>query len=141
MHFRRRAYGYVTRIKNGARQVLVFRQNDEEAGIQFPGGGIEPHETPAEGMKREMIEETGLKDFIIERELAADQWDHPQEDLHIERHFFWLSVANAPDTWDHLVTGKGEDNGMAYHYFWVNSPTEVPFTWGEADYLHLVFDT
>jgi 8-oxo-dGTP diphosphatase len=43
MLFRRRAYAYVTRVKDGTRQVLVFsQQNDPEAGIQVPGGGIEP---------------------------------------------------------------------------------------------------
>ncbi|HEX6777377.1 MAG TPA: NUDIX domain-containing protein, partial [Ktedonobacterales bacterium] len=68
MLFRRRAYAYVTRMKDRTRQVLVFsQQNDPEAGIQIPGGGIEPEETPLEGVRREIVEETGLLDCLVER--------------------------------------------------------------------------
>lgn len=143
MLFRRRAYAYVTRIKDGARQVLVFSQhNDPEAGIQIPGGGIELEETPLEGVRREVVEETGLLDCTIERELAVDVWEYHNGDVHqrVERHFFLLSVDDAPDEWEHHVTGKGEDNGLIFLYFWVNSPDEVELVPGDADYLHLVFD-
>ena len=143
MLFRRRAYAYVTRIKDGIRQVLVFsQQNDPEAGIQIPGGGIEPEETPLEEVRREVVEETGLLDCAVERELAVDVREYQNGDLHqrIERHFFLLSVDDAPDEWEHHVTGKGEDNGLVFLYFWVNSPEEVQLVPGDADYLHLVFD-
>ena len=142
MLFRRRAYAYVTRIKDGARQVLVFsQQNDPEAGIQIPGGGIEPGETPFEGVRREVIEETGLLDCTVERELAVDVWEYHHGDLHqrVERHFFLLSVDAAPDEWEYDVTGKGEDNGFVFLYFWVNSPDDVELVPGDADYLHMVF--
>ena len=143
MLFRRRAYAYVTRIKDGARQVLVFSQhNDPDAGIQIPGGGIEPEETPLEGVRREVFEEVGLKECLVERELAVDMWEYHNGDLrqHVERHFFWLSVADASDEWEHHVTGKGEDNGFVFLYFWVNSLDEVQLVPGDADYLHLVFE-
>lgn len=143
MLFRRRAFGYVTRTKNGTRQVLVFsKQNDPEAGIQIPGGGIEPEEMPLEGVRREIVEETGLLDCIVERELAVDTWEYHIGNLHqrIERHFFLLSVNNAPDEWEHHVTGKGEDNGLVFLYFWISSPGEVQLVPGDADYLHLVFE-
>lgn len=144
MLFRRRAYAYVTRTKEGARQVLVFsQQNDPEAGIQIPGGGIELEETPLEGVRREIVEETGLLDCLVERELAVDVCEYHNGNLHqrIERHFFLLSVNNAPDEWEHHVTGKGEDNGLVFLYFWISSPGETQLVPGDADYLHLVFDT
>lgn len=144
MLFRRRAYAYVTRIKDGARQVLVFSQhNDPDAGIQIPGGGIEPEEAPLEGVRREVVEETGLKECLVERELAVDMWEYHNGDLHqrVERYFFLLSVGDAPDEWKHHVTGKGEDNGLIFLYFWMNSPEEVQLVPGDADYLHLIFDT
>lgn len=142
MLFRRRAFGYVTRTKNGIRQALVFRHRDyPEAGIQIPGGGIEPEETPFEGIRREIVEETGLLDCTVERELAVDVREYHNGDLHqrIERHFFLLSVTNAPDKSEHHITGKGEDNGLVFLYFWISSPVEVKFVLGDADYLHLVF--
>lgn len=144
MLFRRRAYAYVTRMKDRTKQVLVFsQQNDPEAGIQIPGGGIEPEETPLEGVRREIVEETGLLDCLVERELAVDVREYHNGNLHqrIERHFFLLSVNNAPDKWEHHVTGKGEDNGLVFLYFWISSPDETQLVPGDADYLHLVFDT
>ncbi|HEY7347606.1 MAG TPA: NUDIX domain-containing protein [Ktedonobacterales bacterium] len=139
MRTRRRAYIYVIREKDGVRQLLVFHEDDPEAGIQVPGGGIEPDETPLEGMKREVLEETGLKACVVERELAVDLRQY--EDHLQERHFFWLSVADAPDEWDHVVSGKGEDNGLIFHYFWVSSPTEVTLILGHGDYLAAIFNS
>ena len=114
MLFRRRAYGYVTRVKDGARQVLVFRHRDyPEAGIQIPGGGIEPEKTPLQGIRREIFEETGLLDCVVGRELAVDLREYYNGDLHqrIERHFFLLSVDDVSDEWEHHVTGKGRIMG------------------------------
>jgi 8-oxo-dGTP pyrophosphatase MutT (NUDIX family) len=72
LYQRRRAYIYVTREKGGARQLLVFTQDSPDSGIQVPGGSIESHETPMEGMRREILEEAGLNDFLFERALAVD---------------------------------------------------------------------
>lgn len=36
----KKAYGYVTRIKNGKPQVLVFQHSIPEAGIQIPKGTV-----------------------------------------------------------------------------------------------------
>jgi hypothetical protein len=38
----KKAYGYVTRIKNGETQVLVFQHPIREAGIQIPKGTVMP---------------------------------------------------------------------------------------------------
>ncbi len=50
-------------------RVLLFRgQDPDNPSVRFwfpPGGGIEGVETPEEAAKREVFEETGLKDFIL----------------------------------------------------------------------------
>ncbi|HEY7126997.1 MAG TPA: NUDIX domain-containing protein [Ktedonobacterales bacterium] len=140
MQQRRRAYIYVTREKDGDRQLLVFAQDDDDSGIQVPGGGIEAHETPLEGMRREILEEAGLNSFIFERGLVVDEQELVKDGMtfRYERHFFWLSVADAPDTWDHHVTGNGEDRDMVFHYFWMSHPTQEQLVW-DGDYLGLVF--
>ncbi len=137
---RRRAYIYVTREQDEERQLLVFGQDDDDSGIQVPGGGIESHETPIEGMRREIFEEAGLKDFLFERALAVDIQEVEKDGVPIkyERHFFWLAVADVPDTWDHHVTGSGEDRDMVFHYFWMSNPTKEQLVW-DGDYLGLVF--
>ncbi len=40
----KKAYGYVTRIKDGKTQVLVFQHPITEAGIQVPKGTVKPNE-------------------------------------------------------------------------------------------------
>ncbi len=140
MNQRRRAYISVTREKAGARQLLVFTQDSPEAGIQVPGGGIEDHETPLEGMRREILEEAGLSTYTLMRYLAVDVREAVLDGapLCFERHFFWLAVADAPDTWDHRVTGNGEDKDMIFHYYWMSAPTKEQLVW-DGDYLDLLF--
>jgi 8-oxo-dGTP pyrophosphatase MutT (NUDIX family) len=135
----RKAYGYVTRKHNGTAQVLVFTHKFvPEAGIQIPKGTFREDESPLEAVTREIIEETGLTNFTVEREIAVDQWKYLDEADEVEeRHFFLLTVPHpgddeaahpgdneapgAPDEWDHIVTGDGEDEGMVFHCFWVRN--------------------
>lgn len=141
MKFVRKAYGYVTRIHNGIIQVLVFRHPMAEGGIQIPKGTMRADETPLEAVKREICEETGLVDFIVEGEIAADEWEYSYGDVHElhKRHFFLLTANSAPDEWDHVVTGEGGDKGMVFHYFWISSPTEVEVGFRQGDYLDKIF--
>jgi len=142
----RKAYGYISRIHEGQTQVAVFRHpllTISEGGIQMPKGTVHEQETPREAVQREIVEETGLTDFIVEREIAVDLWQPPssnteQSEIH-ERHFFRLTASHTLDTWDHIVTGQGEDEGMIFHYFWICSPGEVAIASGHGDYLHLIF--
>lgn len=137
---RRRAHIYVTREQAGVRQLLVFTQDGSEAGIQVPGGGIEDHETPLEGMRQEILEEAGLSSYTFMRYLAVDVREAVLDGapLRYERHFFWLSVEDMPDTWDHHVTGNGEDKDMIFHYYWMSNPTKEQLVW-DGDYLDRVF--
>lgn len=41
----KKAYGYVTRVKDDRIQLLVFRHPISEAGIQIPKGTVEPNES------------------------------------------------------------------------------------------------
>lgn len=58
-------------------RVLVGRRSDDAAEqpgcAEFPGGKIEPHETPAEAALRECLEEAGIAIRMLDRtcEVAA----------------------------------------------------------------------
>ena len=137
----RKAYGYVTRIHQGRMQVLIFRHPMAQGGIQVPKGTVRDDETPLEAVKREIYEESGLVDVTIEGEIAADEWEYHDENDHElhERHFFLLKANSAPDEWDHVVTGEGEDESMVFHYFWISAPNEVEVGFSQGDYLDMVF--
>ena len=92
----RKAYGYVTRIHNGITQVLAFRHPMAEGGIQIPKGTARADETPLEAVKREIREETGLVDFTVEGEIAADEWEFGYGDVHeLHKRVFFLLTADS----------------------------------------------
>ena len=56
-------------IRRGGKVLLALRPSDKPpAGLEFPGGKVEPGETPAEALRRELMEELGV-DSVIGAEL------------------------------------------------------------------------
>lgn len=47
-------------IRDQDGRVLISRRSDS-GWFNLPGGGVEPHESPSEGLAREVREETGLE--------------------------------------------------------------------------------
>lgn len=135
----KKAYGYVTRMKEDQIQVLVFRHPIPEAGIQIPKGTVQLEEDTKGAVIREIEEETGLRDVHVEQLLAEDFWENDDGALH-NRFFFRISVSNAPDEWDYNPAGGGEEDGLTFHFFWISSSNEVELIRGHGDYLSLVFN-
>jgi 8-oxo-dGTP pyrophosphatase MutT (NUDIX family) len=146
----RKAYAYIVRHRPAGeglegtsnacgREFLVFRHRDfPEAGVQVPKGTMHPDETPAAAVLREAHEETGLTTLTLVRPLAADSQIQADGAVH-ERHFFELSApADTPDSWEHVVTGAGDDHGLVFSYLWACSATEAGLWPGFGDYLDLV---
>lgn len=113
---RESAVCYITR---GGRELLVFEHTAEypDAGVQVPGGGIEPGETPHAGAIREASEETGLTDlstpvYLGSRLRVRQDAGQPVRAM---RHYFWLQApATTPDAWAHRVSAGQEDAGMTF---------------------------
>src|SRR5699024_10282544 len=134
----KKAYGYVTRVKEGKTQVLVFRHPSAEAGIQIPKGTVEPNESTYNAVIREIEEETGLKNFEVENLIADDYWEYDDGTMH-NRYFYKINVSNVPDTWEYNPTGSGGEERLTFDYFWISSEDEVELIRGHGDYLNLIF--
>jgi len=134
----KKAYGYVTRVKDGKTQLLVFRHPIPEAGIQIPKGTVEPNEDPYHAVSREIEEETGLRNFQVEKLIAEDYWESDDGVIH-NRFFYKLHVTNVCDEWDYDPTGGGAEEGLVFHYFWISSKEEVEIIRGHSDYFDLIF--
>jgi|SRR5690625_2310389 len=133
----KKAYGYITRVKDGKTQVLVFRHPIAEAGIQIPKGTVKPNENTYNAVIREVKEETGLEVFEVESLIAEDYWENDDGAMH-HRFFYKINVSNTPDNWDYEPTGGGDEEGLIFHYFWIFSKDEVELIRGHGDYLKLV---
>ena len=57
---------------------------------EFPGGKMEPGETPQEALRREIREELDVE-IAVERKVCTVEYDYPQ--FHLRMHCFWCSIA------------------------------------------------
>ena len=62
---------------------------DYKDGWEFPGGKMEPGESPEEALKREIWEELETR-IVIERLVKIVEYDYPQ--FHLKMHCFWCQV-------------------------------------------------
>ena len=60
---------FVTRECNGVKEILLLRH--PRAGVQIPAGTVEDGENPETAVKREVYEETGLRNVKIEKSLGC----------------------------------------------------------------------
>ena len=125
---RKRVVGYVTR----GRELLVF----EHAGVtQLPAGRVDHDETLAEGLVREVEEETGVKVEIVSKLADGDEFERLVGRWAHESHAFHaVPVTETLDEWTHHVTGTGMDAGMAMPCRWV-ALDDRPLLWGKPDPL------
>ena len=123
---------YVVRTENHEHQLLVFEHaGAPESGLQVPAGTVEPGEAIEAALWRELFEESGLQPPQVS--LVARLGIFPQPEWGTTRHVFLLqAAASLPHTWQHIVSGGAEDNGMNFEYRWA-ALSEPPQLAGNQD--------
>ena len=121
---------YITHGNN----LLVFTQPaSPEAGIQVPGGSVEPGEMVEDAALREAIEETGLaglrlSDFL--GEMRRDMSDFGLDEIHHRYYFHVWCDENPPDSWQHDEFTPGNLSSrvkpIPFDFYWVNLTDGVP---------------
>jgi 8-oxo-dGTP diphosphatase len=128
-----RVLAYVTRERDGRRELLVFDHRDyPDAGTQVPAGRLEPDEDREAGLLRELEEEAGLADARIVRKFAKFGPGELPHGRSYTNHAYELESPGARDEWEHTVVGDGDDAGLVFRYRWVPLEPE-PRLWGGVD--------
>jgi 8-oxo-dGTP diphosphatase len=115
---RRRVVAYITRVRDGQTELLVFEDpKHPHIGIQVPAGRLDADEELETGLLREIAEETGLERVRVLRRLARFEEHYPSG--YENRGFQLVLEGDAPDEWEHVVYGDGDDAGLVFRFRWV----------------------
>lgn len=118
LEFRQRGAAYVLRDlpeRPGIEILVMLHRDQPDAGVQIPGGGARPGETPGETAMREAVEETGVRGLVFggvlgSKLMAVPEWrayDHQVTT------YSWMATEDRRDAWDHTVVDTGdEDDGI-----------------------------
>jgi 8-oxo-dGTP pyrophosphatase MutT (NUDIX family) len=116
LEFRQRGAAYVLRRlpeRPGIEVLVMLHRDEPEAGVQIPGGGARPGETPGETAMREAVEETGVRGLVFGEVLGSKLMAVPDwrdYDYQVTT-YSWMATEDPRDAWDHTVveTGDGDD--------------------------------
>ena len=132
MKIRRIASAFIT----NRNRLLIFTQpeNPDHAAL-VPGGTVEAHETPEEGVMREVQEETGLENVRLAGFLG--KYERAAADLG-EVHEIWcyhlVCDGDPPERWIHEERDPalGPKRIIPFELFWVPLPDGIPPLGGGA---------
>ena len=79
----------IIRDKDGRIFATQRGYGDYKDGWEFPGGKMEPGESPEQALRREIWEELETE-IIVEWLVKTVEWDYPQ--FHLTMHCYWCHV-------------------------------------------------
>jgi len=136
-----RTAAYVTRNVPGGRELLVFDHRDyPEAGTQVPAGGVDPGELLADGVLREITEETGVTAVTLGSALAVQQLPHPQTGRPQVTVYFHAETTETRDAWTHTVSGSegDQDHGMVFRCYFIPAQQAAGLLADQGEFLPLI---
>ncbi|MFK0038149.1 NUDIX hydrolase [Pseudomonas monteilii] len=91
-------------------RLLLFRH--PMAGTQLVKGTIESGEAPSEAALRELAEESGIDDAIVETDLGCWNAEHLDQIWSFQ---LCRALRDLPESWTHQAL---DDHGHVFEFFW-----------------------
>lgn len=91
-------------------RLLLFRH--PMAGTQLVKGTIESGEAPSEAALRELAEESGIDDAIVETDLGCWNAEHLDQIWSFQ---LCRALRDLPESWTHQTL---DDHGHVFEFFW-----------------------
>lgn len=137
---RQRVTCYVTRSTSRGVELLVFEHADDDpadpSGVQVPAGGKTQFEAVEDAALREVEEESGLIGLSFERQLGAVELGlHDAGGPSVTTYVHLSAPGDGEQTWQHTVSGDGDDSAMAFVWRWEPLPLRFDLAAGQAAYL------
>ena len=110
-------------IKDGDRIFATQRgYGDQKGGWEFPGGKMEPGETPEQALVRELKEELAI-DVNVGEKICTVEYDYPK--FHLTMHCFWATIVSGEIKLLEHEDAKWLDRGNLNSVNWLPADIEV----------------
>ena len=139
---RRRVVCYVTRTAELGGELLVLDSAADDprspSGAQVPAGTMLPYEALADAGRRATAEETGLAAAYIGQVGAVELGLHDISGPSMTNFVHLQAPGDGPDSWEHSVSGDGENHGLVRQCRWEPLPLRFDLAAGQGEFLDAV---
>ncbi len=138
--YRRRVTCYVTTTTDRGQELVVFEHADDDpddpSGVQVPAGGMLPYESLVDAAMREVAEETGLTGLeYVDQVGFVELGLHDQGGPSMTNFVQLVSPSQGEMSWEHTVSGAGEDGGLRFRCRWEVLPLNFELADNQGAFL------